>query len=116
MSDGNTYVQILLPSKLYTGFQQTTEQAVDLGGYKTLEIAFLVLAAGSGTGGETLELESAATRDGEYFPITGADVKIDSTGASKHVQADSFLRYVRAKVVGTVAGNPAAGIDAIAKK
>lgn len=112
----NFYAEILPPQKLPTGFRQPVEDAVDLGGYSTLECAMSLLTPGTGTGGATLVLESAATRNGEYFPIPGASMVIDSTGVSKHVQADSFLRFVRAAVVGSVGGTPVGGVGVIAKR
>lgn len=110
-----TYIELLPATQLSTGYEMSKREAMDCGAYKTLEVQFEVLTAGSGTGGEAVVLQHSSLRDGEYLDISGTGIAIDSTAVSAYQHVSSFLRYVRVKVNGTVAGSPVVAIRVIAK-
>lgn len=111
----NTYIELMKPTKITTGWELEIELVPDLGAYKELEVQFAVVNAGSGTGGETLVLTHSATKYGKYLAISGSSITIDSTAADSHKSVAHFLRFIGARAQGTVTGSPVVGIQIIAK-
>jgi hypothetical protein len=106
--------ELLLAQDVPANFIQPMEGVVDAGAYRQLNVDFNLIKAG--TAG-TLELEHSATlREEGFFPLGAISASL--TGATGHTPktVESFLRYVRAKSDGAVAGNPVMSVTLVAKE
>ena len=109
---------LLVAGPVPSAWTQDKEDAQDLGAYKTLEVAFEILALSSGGTDEDIFLEHAAVNEeGAYVRLAGAEatVSADGTMGTNYVQVNGFLRYVRAATE-TLTASPVVGIRIVAKE
>ncbi len=112
----STFVELMPPTKITTGWELDIELAADLGSFRTLEVQWNVLTPGNGTGGESIVLTHCATKHGVYLTLSGSGIVIDNSAADAHKAVPDFLRFVRARAVGSVSGVPVIGAQIIAKE
>lgn len=110
------YVRLMDAGTINPGPQQTHD-AVDLGAYRQAIFHLRLLKAGSGTGGGQVVVQHAAVNEeGAYVDIPGISWIVDSNGTGGVLESTAFMRFVRVAGVGSIAGDPVALLDVVAKE
>lgn len=108
----NQYHRLLDARELTDNWVQDSDAVFDAGGYRVLEFQFRVLS--SGTAG-TLKVQHAAVNEPEAFTdLASMQVGLSAT-ANLPLSCENFLRFLRCVTTGSVAGNPVAMCDVVAK-
>lgn len=105
------YVRLLDAQVIAPNEKQPRDQALDLGGYKQLNIQARILKPG--TAG-TIFVEDAAVNEEAAFSRAIASFSV--VNATNPIEVNGFLRFVRWRADATIAGGPALLIDVVAKE
>ena len=112
-----SYKRLLNARTLTAGWEQPLEAAIDVGGFRRLEVQVRLVKVG--TAG-TLSLESApVNEDDAYQAVAGSSVNLDGTGTTdgkKQVSIDAFFRFLRVVTDAQAAGGAVATVDVVAKE
>lgn len=106
------YRRLLDVRKLTANLTQPREQVWDAGAYAHLELHCRVLVAGSAG---TVVVQHAAVNEEDAFRDL-ASFALSGGTPGGYTSTDHFLRYLRWRTDGAVAGDPSALIDVMAKE
>ncbi len=106
------YHRLMDPTTLKPNLQQDLQDVFDAGAFRVLEVDVRVLKAGSA--GSLLLQHAAVNEEDAYRDLAGSSVSLTGSGAYFTIQ--NFLRFVRWRADGNVAGDPIPLIDTVAKE
>ena len=108
----NESKRLLDPRVLGADDTQDVKDAYDAGAFDKLEIQARFLKSGSA--GNLILQHAAVNEEDSYISLGTASWA--TTGSGGHISISNFLRFIRWKADGSVAGTPVAMIDIIAKR
>lgn len=106
------YRRLLDPGTAKPDVFQELREAWEAGAFRVLEVHVRVLKAG--TGGNIILQHAAVNEDDAYLDLAGSTTVL--TGSGAYFTISSFLRFIRWRTDGGVAGSPVVMIDIIAKE
>ena len=106
------YRRLLDPSTAKATVFQELREAWDAGAYRVLEVHVRVLKAG--TGGNIILQHAAVNEEDAYLDLANASTALNGQGA--YLTISNFLRFIRWRTDGAVAGSPVVMIEIIAKQ
>ena len=112
------YFELMPVQEVDAGFKQSCEEAIDVGAFKELNVAYQLAKQATGGTSPVLVLQHAAVNEEwAYVDIDNTtDLALDGTEEVSAVSVTGFLRWVRMSSGGSFGTAAQAGVRVVAKE